>query len=111
MTKLIFKIGKQVLLFLLILLCAYLIFLTLEGLNDLVFHSYKTKRVFWPFDNQYFLDIDLMVKYAEHFWDIIAKSLVAFVLIFGAIIPYFTKLYSVVKKHLSCKNLSKNIDK
>lgn len=89
MTKLIFKIGKQVLLFLLILLCAYLIFLTLEGLNDL----------------------DLMVKYAEHFWDIIAKSLVAFVLIFGAIIPYCTKLYSVVKKHLSCKNLGKNIDK
>lgn len=105
MIKLIFTAIKQVLLFLLILLSVYVIFLVLEDLNELVFHSYETKKVFWPFDNKHFLDIDLMVKYAEHFWDIIAKSLVAIVLTFGAIIPYITKLYNTVKTRFYPENL------
>jgi hypothetical protein len=111
MIKIIFKAIKQVLLFLLILLSAYLIFLTLEDLNDLVFHSYKTKKVFWPFDNRHFFDLDLIVKYADHFWDIIAKSLVAIVLTFGAVIPYFTKLYRVIKTRFTRKNLSGDTEK
>lgn len=97
MLKSIFTAIKQVLLFLLILLCAYLIFLALEDLKELVFDSYKTKKVFWPFDNQHFLDLDFVVKYAEHFWAIITKSLVVICLTFGAVTPYFTKLYNTVK--------------
>lgn len=108
MIKSIFTAIKELLLFLLVLLCAYLIFIVLEDLKELVFDSYETKKVFWPFDNRHFLDIDLMVKYTEHFWDIIAKSLVAIVLTFGAVIPYFTKLYNIVKTRLYPENLSSN---
>ena len=110
MIKIIFTAIKQLLIFLLILLCGYLIFLALEDLNELVFDSYKTKKVFWPFDNRHFLDLDLMVKYAEHFWDIVAKSLVAIVLTFGAIIPYCTKLYRVIKTRLFPHSIRNNAE-
>lgn len=97
MIKSIFTAIKELLLFLLILLTIYVIFLTLNQLYDLIFNSYKTKKVFWPFDNKHFFDLDLIVKYYEHFWEIITKSLVAIVLSFGAVTPYFTKLYNAIK--------------
>ena len=100
MIKLILTVIKKVALFLLILFCVYLIFLVLEDLNDLIFHSYKTRKVFWPFDNKHFLDLDYIVKYVDHFWAIITNSLVLWVLLFGAVIPYFIKLFRTIKGYI-----------
>jgi hypothetical protein len=63
------------------------------------------------FDNQYFLDLDLMVKYAEHFWAIITKSLVVICLIFGAVFPYLTKLYNTVKTRFYPESLDGSKEK
>ena len=103
MIKLIITITKKLLFFSLILWCIYLIFITLEDLNDLIFHSYKTSRVFGDIHSKSFFDLDLIVKYSDHFWDIIAKSLVVWCLLFGAVIPYFIKIFSAIKTHFTGK--------
>ncbi len=86
--KFLFIIAKKSIHFLEIMFCIYLIFLTLQDLNILIFHSYKTSALFDVLYDKGFFDLDLIVKYSEHYWDIIAKSLVVWLLLFCIIIPY-----------------------
>lgn len=97
MNKLLCNVVKQSLQFIFITFCVYAIYRSLEDLNYLVFHSYKTSKVFWPFDNRHFLDLDLIVNYAEHFWEIVVRVLLVITCSLGAVIPYITELYSRLK--------------
>ena len=90
MIKVILSIAKKSIQIVFAIFCIYLIFICLQDLNILLFHSYETGRGFELLFSRGFFDVDLFVKYSGHYWDIIARSLVVIFLLLGAVIPTIT---------------------
>lgn len=105
--KAIFNPLKKLAYFIGYIFCGYLISIILENLNELIFQSYQTSILFRKFSEGY-IDLDFIVKYWDHYWEIISSSMVLFVLFFGVMVPPFSNLVKIVRIKIQKQNKKSN---